>query len=104
MGMQYPSNLTETEFAEILPYLPVKKITRPRKWSYHEIINGILYVLVSGCQWRMLPKDLPPWETVHYYFSTWHKLGIIDLVLKKSGKKISSNAGKRTISDSGYRR
>jgi transposase len=99
---KYPSNLSKEEFIEIEPYLPIKKTTKPRKWTNHEILNGIMYVLVSGCQWRMLPVDFPPWETVYYYFNTWKKEGVIDLILKKIGKKVSFNAGKRYVTDKGY--
>ncbi len=100
--MAYPSDLTQAEYEEIKHYLPDKKCTKPLKWTKHQIINGMMYVLVSGCQWRMLPKDMPPWETVYYYFNTWKKAGVIDLILKKSGKKVSSIAGKRTFTDKGY--
>jgi transposase len=81
--MSYPSNLSKKEFTEIEEYLPLKKKTKPAKWTKHEIVNGIMYVLVSGCQWRMISNDLPPWETVYYYFNIWKKEGIIDLILKK---------------------
>lgn len=98
----YTSNLTDNQFLEIQPFLPVKRITRPRKWNNHEILNGILYLLVTGCQWRNLPKDMPPWKTVYRYFREWKQSGVIDLILKKYGKKVSSNSGKRTITDTGY--
>lgn len=100
--MAYPSDLTKAQFEEIEIYLPVKKTTKPLKWNKHQIINGILYILVSGSQWRMLPSDMPPWETVYYYFNIWKKTGVIDLILKKYGKKVSDNAGKRRFTDKGY--
>ncbi len=69
--MAYPSDLTQAEDQEIKHYLPDKKCTKPLKWTKHQIINGMMYVLVSGCQWQdMLPKVMPPWETVYYYFNT----------------------------------
>jgi len=66
--------------------LPKKKTTRPRKYSYYTLFNSILYVLISGCQWRMLPNDLSNWKTVHHYFLTWSKDEIFDEILKKSLK------------------
>ena len=72
--MAYPTDLTSEQFALVQDYLPKKKITKPRKYSYHQIFNAILYVVISGCQWRMLPKDLPNWKTVHHYFLTWSSL------------------------------
>ncbi len=81
--MSYPTDLTPEEFKLIEDLLPQKKVTRPRKYSYYEIFNAILYVLISGCQWRMLPNDLPNWKTVHHYFLTWSKDEIFDNILKK---------------------
>jgi putative transposase len=95
----YTSDLTPRQFEEIKPYLPVKKRTRPRKWSYHQIINAILYVLVTGCQWRNLPHDMPPWKTVYRYFKEWKDDGIFEEVLKKINKKISYHHGKQSITN-----
>ena len=88
--MNYTSNLTIEQYKEIEPYLPSKKTTRPRKWSNHQIINGIMYILVTGAQWRNMPNDLPSWKTVYTYFSIWSKTGIIDQILKKYNIKVSS--------------
>jgi len=64
---RYQSDLTDEEWAVIKPHLPVTKSTgRPRAWS---MINGIFYVMRSGCPWRLLPSDLPPWSTVHRWFA-----------------------------------
>jgi len=84
--MSYPTDLTPEEFQLIEDLLPQKKVTRPRKYSYYEIFNAILYVLICGCQWRVLPNDLPNWKTVHHYFLTWSKDEIFDEILKKSLK------------------
>jgi len=79
--MSYPSDLTPQEFALIEKFLPKKKITRPRKYSNYQLFNAILYVLISGCQWRMLPNDLPNWKTVHHYFGAQSKDKIFDEML-----------------------
>ncbi len=72
MAKRYPSDLTDAEWAVLEPLLPKPKGTgRPRKHPLREILNGIFYVLRSGCSWRMLPKDLPPWQTVYTYFRRW---------------------------------
>ena len=84
--MPYPSDLTPEQFKLIEDLLPQKKTTRPRKYSYYQLFNAILYVLISGCQWRMMPNDLPNWKTVHHYFLTWSKDEIFDEILKKSLK------------------
>lgn len=68
----YPSDLTDNEWA-ILEALvpPVKSGGRPAEHTRREIVNAILYVLRTGCQWRHLPHDLPAWGTVYTYFRRW---------------------------------
>ena len=52
--------------------LPAVNATgRPRGWPMREIVNGMLYVMRSGCPWRQLPSDLPPWSTVYRWFAAW---------------------------------
>lgn len=68
----YPSDLTDAQWEQLAPLLPVaKRGGRPRSVDLREVMNGILYVLRSGCAWRMLPHDLPPWGTVWWYFRQW---------------------------------
>jgi transposase len=95
--MPYLSDLTEEEFNTIKEMLPVKKVTRPRKHSLYSIFNAMLYVLISGCQWRLLPKDMPNWKTVYHYYSTWSKEEIFDEMLKKTLKKTDYNKVKINI-------
>jgi putative transposase len=64
----YPSDTTAQEWQLIMPYLPEKSLTgRPMKWEWRAVIDGIFYVLKTGCQWRYLPGDFPPWQTVYRY-------------------------------------
>ena len=66
---RYPSDLTDKEWEVLEPPLPKpRKPGRPRKYPLREILNGIFYVLRSGCSWRMMSKDLPHWKTVYPYF------------------------------------
>ena len=68
----YPSDLNDKEWAVIEPYVPKPKTGgRPAEHSRREIINAIAYVLRSGCAWRLMPHDLPPWSTVYDYFRQW---------------------------------
>jgi putative transposase len=71
---RYPTDTTDAQW-EILSLLipPQEGRGRPRKVDLRRIIDGIFYVSRSGCQWRMLPHDFPPWETVYYYFNKWKK-------------------------------
>ena len=67
----YPSDLTDGEWTLLKPLIPpAKPGGRPRRWEMREILNAIFYfyVLRSGCAWRMLPHDFPPWQTVYDYF------------------------------------
>src|SRR5262249_964303 len=67
--LTYASNLTAEEWAIIEPLLPVPAATgRPWHWPLKLIVEAIFYVLRTGCQWRYLPSDFPPWPTVYYWF------------------------------------
>ena len=68
----YPSDLTDAQWGKLLPYLPTpQQLGSPLKWGLRLILNAILSVVKSGCQWRMLPHDMPPWQTVYYHFRKW---------------------------------
>ena len=70
----YPSDLDDKEWQLLEPLLPPPKPGgRPVKYPRREIVNAIRYVLRTGCSWRMLPHDLPPWRIVFHYFRTWRK-------------------------------
>jgi putative transposase len=69
---RYQSDVTDEEWRVIEPHLPPAHTTgRPRAWPLREIVNGIFYVMRSGCAWRQLPTDLPPWSTVYRWFAIW---------------------------------
>ncbi len=70
--LRYPSDLTDDEWAVIAPLIPrAKRGGNKRTVNEREIVNGILYILSTGCQWSALPKDLPPRSTVNDYFRRW---------------------------------
>jgi len=72
MERSYPTDLSDAEWECLRPRVqaPIKR-GRPRTHSTREILNAIFYVLKSGCAWRLLPRDFPPWETVYYWFRRW---------------------------------
>jgi transposase len=71
-GLRYPSDLTDEEGALVEPLIPLaKRGGRRRTVDLREVLNGIFYVLATGCQWRALPKDLPSKSTVHDYLTLW---------------------------------
>lgn len=68
----YPTDLSDEQWALLAPHLQkAQGPGAPRKVKLREVVNALLYLSRTGCQWRMLPHDLPPWETVYYYFSRW---------------------------------
>ena len=75
MRRKYPSDITREQFEHIGPILEGhKRKTRPRIVDLYEIFSAVLYVLRSGCQWRMLPEGFPKWRTVYYYFQQWSEI------------------------------
>ncbi len=74
----YPSDVTDEQWRLIEPHLPVYPGGRPRKTDLRDVVDAILYVLRTGCQWRYLPKDFPPKSTVWRYFDEWRHNGTLD--------------------------
>lgn len=85
--MNYPTDLKDAEWELIEELFAAKSTGRPRKHSPRTILNAIFYVLKSGCQWRMLPKDFPSWKLVYWYFSIWTRSGLIEQMYKLLRKK-----------------
>lgn len=76
MKKNYPSNLTDNQYEAILGIIGD---TRKRRRSLRDVFDALFYVLKAGCQWRLLPGDFPPWQSVYYYFRKWS----LDGTLKK---------------------
>jgi putative transposase len=71
-GLRYASDVTDAEWKLIARLLPKpKRVGRPREVDLRVVLNAMLYILATGCQWRALPKDFPPYTTVQYYFYNW---------------------------------
>lgn len=79
--MRYPSDLTDEEWAHVEQLIPpAKRGGNKRTVNLREIVNALLYVLSSGCQWRAIPKDLPPRSTVYDYFDLWDYDGTLSRI------------------------
>lgn len=79
--LRYPSDLTDEEWALVEPLIPpAKRGGNKRTVSVREVVNGQMYVLSTGCQWRAIPKDLPPRSTVYDYFDLWSWDGTLDRI------------------------
>jgi transposase len=77
-NLRYPSDLTDEEWCWVEPRIPpAKRGGRRREVDVREVLNGVMYVLSTGCQWRYIPKDLPPRSTVHEYFQRWQYDGTL---------------------------
>jgi putative transposase len=70
----YPTDLTDAQWEMIRPLIPPARAGgRPRTADLREVVNAIRYWLQTGCSWRSLPRDFPPWGTVHYYYWRWRR-------------------------------
>lgn len=77
--LRYPSDLTDDEWREIEPLIPpAKRGGGKRRINMREVVNGIMYVLSTGCQWRYAPKDFPSKSSLHYYFDLWNYDGTLE--------------------------
>ncbi len=93
--LRYPSDLTDEEWAHVEPLLPpAKGGGNKRTVDLREIVNGLLYVLSAGCQWRAIPKDLPPRSTVYGYFDLWDWNGTLDRIHEALYLKCREQAGR----------
>lgn len=76
--LRYPSDTTDEEWTEMAPLIPpARRGGRKRTVNIREVLNGLLYVLSTGCQWRALPKEFPPRSTIFYYFGQWEADGTL---------------------------
>lgn len=80
-SIRYASDLTDREWGLVVPFMPPRKaIGRPRTTDLREVMNAILYMATTGCQWAQLPKDFPPYSTVQRYFYDWRDSGLLQTI------------------------
>ena len=93
---RYPSDLTDAQWKRIEPLIPpAKPGGRDRAHAMRDIVDALFYVLRSGCSWRMLPHDLPPWQTVYTYFQQWRDDGIIERIHTALRQQVRLEAGRK---------
>ena len=91
--LRYPSDLTDEEWAVVEPLIPPPRPGgRKREQNMRSIMNGVMYILTTGCQWRSLPTDLPPRSTVHGYLVAWHCDGALDQIHEALYEKCRAQA------------
>jgi|SRR5579859_3446446 len=91
----YPSDLTEAQWEILEPLIPaVVEDATNVAYERREIVNGILYVLRSGCPWRLAPHDLPAWGTLYWYFRIWRNEGVWDQILQMLRRQVRLKQGR----------
>ena len=91
----YPTDLTDGQWKIVEALLPpAKHYGRHRKHEMREILDAIFYVLRSGCAWRMLPHDFPPWKTAYHYFRLWSREGVFESMNESLRKQVRVKAGR----------
>lgn len=96
-GLRYDSDMRDEEWALVAPLVPpAKRGGRRREVNVREILNGIFYVLWTGCQWKALPKDFPPKSTVHWYFMLWEWDGTLERIHHALYVAVREHEGRET--------
>jgi putative transposase len=90
---RYPTDLTDAEWQQVEHLIPQHRSGgpgggRPPKYDLREVLNAIFYITKAGCIWRMMPHDLPPWETVYGYFAQWRDAGVFERMNEVLRRKI----------------
>jgi len=94
---KYPSDVSDAEWSLLEPHLPgPKRRGRPRLHSPREVLDAVFYVLKTGCQWRMLPKDFPPWKTVFHYFRRWRLDGVWERMNRALRRSLRKRLGRES--------
>src|SRR5438874_11670417 len=91
---RYDTDLTDEQFALVEPFLPKPKRTGRPPADLREVLNAILYLVRSGCQWRLLPHDFPPWSTVHTWYRRWRRDGTWERLNEALRQQVRLQAGR----------
>ena len=98
----YPSDLTDEQWTLIMPLIPGPDPGgRPRSVDMREVFNGIFYLLRTGCSWRHLPHEFPPWGTTHYYYRRFRLDGTLERVHDRLREKTRRKAGRKPTPSAG---
>jgi putative transposase len=98
----YPSDVTDEQWIRLRPLIPpARPGGRPRKTDLREVVNAVFYLVRSGCSWRMLPHDFPPWKTVYNYFDDWKTDGTLDNLLAALREEVRGAVGRQPTPSAG---
>jgi putative transposase len=91
----YVTDLSDAEWNILEPlFPPPNKLGRPRKHSWREILNSIFYIVRSGCAWKLLPHDMPPWKTVYHYYRLWRIDGTWECINTTVRQQVRTRLGR----------
>ena len=98
-GTIYPTDLTDEQWELIRPHIPpsksgTRKGGRPPT-DVRRVLNGLMYLVRTGCAWRMLPRDFGPWPTVHHYYRTWRRDGTLQKIHDALRRKVRIQDGRK---------
>ena len=101
----YQSDLTDAQWAKLEPLLKPRRLDRhgggrPRKYELRRIVDGMLYVVKTGCQWRQMPVNFPPWQSVYQQFRAWRDGGVWECAtkaLREEGRQAKGRNAKPTV-------
>jgi putative transposase len=92
----YPTDLTDEQWKLVQPLLPdAKPGGRPRKADLREVLNAVFYLVRTGCQWRMIPHEYPPWKTCYNYYRAWIDGGVWDEIIYLLRTDVRTQAGRK---------
>jgi putative transposase len=95
---RYPSDLSDRQWVLVAPEIPAARPGgRPRSTCMRAVFDALLYLLSTGCQWRQLPADFPPWPTVHGYFRLWRRSGVLARLHRVLHRLARVSAGRRPL-------
>lgn len=93
---RYDTDLSDEEWEIIEPLIPHPKPGgRPRSVDIREVVNALFYILRTGCQWRLLPHEFPPWPTVYDYFRQWRNNGVLEFLNSVLRQQVRVQAGRQ---------
>lgn len=101
-GLRYASDMKDEEWVLLKPFMPKRSARgRPRAVDLRTVVNAILYIAATGCQWRSLPKEFPPFTTVQYYFYGWRASGLWDRINQALVRRLRRKQGRKSVPSAG---
>jgi putative transposase len=99
---RYPTDLSDAEWACLAPHLSAPKAGgRPRTHSPRAVLDAVFYILKSGCPWRLLPREFPPWETVYWWFRRWRIDGTFEWLNAGLRERLRARSGRNPLPSAG---